>query len=167
MNTLILGLGNPILSDDGVGIKIAHELQDLVHDTGITVIESSKSGFSLLELLIDYDRAIIIDAIQTQEGKAGCIYRLGLGELQESSRVTHGHSVNLTDAIRFGRRLGFKLPRQIIIFAIEVDDISNFSERLTAEVQKAVPLCLNMIIRELGIAKNIICESSSPEYTDS
>jgi len=76
MKTLILGLGNPILSDDGVGVGVAGELEGRLDQQEVTVVETSMAGLSLLDLLIGYDRVIIIDAIQTVGGKAGQIYRL-------------------------------------------------------------------------------------------
>ncbi|MBN1366657.1 MAG: hydrogenase maturation protease [Dehalococcoidales bacterium] len=151
MNTLILGLGNPILSDDSIGIKIACELQDIINDKGVTIIESSSSGLNLLQLLLDYDRAVIIDAIQTKEGKAGYIYHLKPDELKASEHITHCHSASLVDIVQLGKQLGLNLPQQIDIFAIEAADVSTFSEALTPEVADAIPVCLSMIARELGL----------------
>lgn len=76
--TLVLGLGNPILSDDGVGLRVAAGLEGRLGE-GVTVIEASLAGLDLLELLSGYDRAIIIDAIQTEGGQPGRIYRLDPG----------------------------------------------------------------------------------------
>lgn len=151
MKTLVLGLGNPILSDDSVGMKIAREFQDMVNDVGVTTIESSSSGLNLLQLLIDYDRAVIIDAIQTEKGKAGSIYYLEPCELKTSERVTHCHSSGIADLIRLGKKLGLKLPQQIDIFAIEAADVSTFGETLTPEVAEAIPVCLSMIAGKLGL----------------
>ena len=76
MKTIILGLGNPILSDDGVGNRVALELEDkLAQRQDVTVIETSMSGLSLIDMLAGYDKAIIVDAIQTTEGKLLCIAR--------------------------------------------------------------------------------------------
>lgn len=71
MKTLILGLGNTILSDDGVGIRIIEELQSRISDPDITVSETNVSGLSLLDIIIGYDKVIIVDAIQTVGGKPG------------------------------------------------------------------------------------------------
>lgn len=150
MKTLVLGLGNPILSDDSVGMKIAQVLQDIVHDAEVTIIESSSSGLNLLQLLIDYDRAIIIDAIQTKRGQPGCIYHFEPSDLKTSERVTHCHSSGIADMIRLGKQLGLKLPQKIDIFAVEAADISTFSEELNPEVAKAVSVCSSIIVKELG-----------------
>ena len=71
MKTLVLGLGNPILSDDGVGLRVARELENRLDQQEVTVVETSMAGLDLLDLLAGYDRAIIVDAIQTVGGKVG------------------------------------------------------------------------------------------------
>ena len=77
MKTLVLGLGNPILGDDSVGFHVIQGLKDKFSHPGlITLMESSASGLGLLDLITGYDKVIIIDAIQTQGGKAGQIHRL-------------------------------------------------------------------------------------------
>ena len=77
MKTLVLGLGNPILSDDGVGIRVAHEVANQLNSTQVTVVETTAAGLSLLDSIVGYDKVIIIDAIQTEKGEAGEIYRMG------------------------------------------------------------------------------------------
>ncbi len=74
MKTVVLGLGNPILTDDGVGLRVARELEGRLDQQEATVMETSLAGLNMLDLLAGYDRAIIIDAIQTIGGKAGQIY---------------------------------------------------------------------------------------------
>ena len=156
MKTLVLGLGNPILSDDSIGMKIAREFQDIAHGAEFIIIESSSSGLNLLQLLIDYDRAVIIDAIQTENGKAGNIYHLEPGDLKGSEHVTHCHSSNIADLVRLGKQLGLKLPQQIDIFAVEAADVSTFSEALTPEVAEAVPVCLGMIAKQLDLKLDVL-----------
>jgi len=70
MKTLILGMGNPIMGDDGVGIWAARALKDRFNEEEeVTVMETSMAGLNLLELMADYDRAILIDAIKTGKGE--------------------------------------------------------------------------------------------------
>ena len=149
MKTLVLGLGNPILSDDGVGFHIVRELEGNLDRQEVTVAETSMAGLSLLDLLAGYDRAIIIDAIRTNGGKVGQIYRLGPEAFDVTRHVASPHEVSLTTALRLGRRLGLALPQQIDIFAVEVADTSTFSEECTPQVAEVIPLCVEMIIEEL------------------
>ena len=150
MKTLILGLGNPILSDDGAGIWVARELEGRLDQQEVTVMETSMAGLSLLDLLVNFDRAIIIDAIQTRGGKAGQVYRLEPGAFDATRHATTTHDVNFATALELGNRLGLALPQQITIFAIEVENVSSFGEECTPEVGRAIPVCVEMVIQELN-----------------
>jgi hydrogenase maturation protease len=151
MKTIVLGLGNPILRDDGVGNRVALELEDkLAQRQDITVMETSMSGLSLIDLLAGYDKAIIIDAIQTAAGKAGQIYRLTPDAFNNTRHASSPHDVNFATALELGNRLGMAMPKQILIYAIEVADTTTFSEKCTPAVSRAIPACIKMITKELN-----------------
>jgi len=149
VKTIILGLGNPILSDDGVGIRVARALEGRLNQPNVNVMETSVAGLDFLELLVGYDRAIIIDAIQTNEGKVGQVYRLEPGAFDTTRHASTPHDVNFATALELGKRLGLALPQQIIIFAIEVENVTTFSEECTPKVREAIPVCVEMVIQEL------------------
>ena len=149
MKTLVLGLGNPILGDDSVGFRVIQELRAGFSRPGLTLMESSASGLGLLDLITGYDKVIIIDAIQTKGGQAGKIYRLNTENLSDTRHLASSHGVNLATALELGKKLGIALPQQIIIFAIEVVDVTTFSEKCTPEVEKAIPLAVSMVAKEL------------------
>ena len=145
MRTLILGLGNPILSDDSVGLRVARILEDTLSDESTTVMETSMGGLNLLDLLTGYDRAIIIDAIQTRNGKPGQIYQLDSEAFNITRHASSPHDVNFTTSLEFGKRLGLALPQQITIFAIEVENVGSFGETCTPAVEHAIPLCVKTV----------------------
>jgi hydrogenase maturation protease len=149
MKTLILGLGNTILSDDGVGIRVVEELQSRLSDPDITVLETNVSGLSLLDIMIGYDKVIIVDAIQTVGGKPGDIYQLTPDALKVSRHAASPHDVNLVTALDLGKKLGLSMPQEIVIFAIEVADVTTFSEECTPELKPVIPVCVETVIREL------------------
>lgn len=150
VKTLILGLGNPILTDDGVGLRVAQALAERIVETGVTIEESSLSGLSLLDELVGFDRVIIIDAIQTVNGRPGDIYVLNLEDFSITQRATSTHGVDLLTAIELGRQLNLKMPHQISIFAIEAKDVTTFAEACSPEVERAIPECVDMVIADLG-----------------
>ena len=78
LKTLVLGLGNPILSDDSAGCRVAMALQEKLHMPDVDIREASIAGLDFLDTLAGYDRTIIIDTIQTGQGEPGQIYRFGL-----------------------------------------------------------------------------------------
>jgi len=149
MKTIILGMGNPMLGDDSVGLHIVRALRDKLNKADTTVIEASVTGMDCLELLAGYDRAVIIDAIHTMEGKIGQIYRLEIEAFDTNGYANTSHNVNFVTAIELGRRLGLALPRQIAIFAIEVGEAHSFSEKCTDAVRRAIPNCARIICQEL------------------
>jgi hydrogenase maturation protease len=149
MSTIVVGLGNPILSDDGVGPRVAAELETLSGKEGISIAEANVGGLGLIDLLAGYDRAIIIDAIQTVNGKPGNIYQLDLTALGSSRHTGPVHDFDLATALKLGNLIGMVLPRRIDVFAIEAADVSTFGEECTPEVRKAIPICAEMVRREL------------------
>ncbi|MDK2824515.1 MAG: hydrogenase maturation protease [Clostridia bacterium] len=146
--SIVVGLGNPILSDDGVGNKIAEILKIQV-SSEVEVVEATLAGFNLLELLAGYDTAILVDAIQTKGGKVGDIYKLNKDDLAFSQRLASVHDINLYTAWQLGEQLGIKLPDKLVIFAIEVEDVLTFSENLTPKVEAVVPKVCEMVLNEL------------------
>ena len=153
MNTLVLGLGNPIVSDDAVGIRVAAVLRErLAGHADIEVDEDYWGGLKLMERLIGYRRAVVIDAIQTGEAPAGTIRRLRVGDMP-TQRSASAHDVNLPTALEIGRRAGQVLPRDedIHLVGIEAADILNFGERLTPAVEAAVPQAVALVLEILGL----------------
>jgi len=149
MKILVLGIGNPILSDDGVGIKVAQEVGTKLNDPQVTVSETSAAGLSLLDSIIDYDKVIIIDAIQTEEGKAGQIYRMGSEDFSLTKRLSSPHQINLVTALELGKMLNLAMPQEISILAVEARDITTFSEECTPEVEQVIPEVVRMVLEEL------------------
>ena len=81
------------------------------------------AGLDFLDLLTGYDRAIIVDAIQTREGKAGQVYRLEPEVFEATRHASTSHGVNFATALELGKRLGLALPPKIVIFAVEVENV--------------------------------------------
>lgn len=150
MKTLVLGLGNPILGDDGVGIRVLEQLRARFDNVDLTFKESCASGLDLLQEITGYDRLIIIDAIQTKTGRVGHIYRLTMDDFTDSRLSGSPHNIDLAAAVELGKKLGECIPQQIDIFAIEVADVTDLSERCTPEVEKTIPLAVNMVANELN-----------------
>jgi len=146
MRTLILGFGNPILTDDAVGIRIAQELEEEFPD--LTVVATSEAGLSLLEQVTGYDRLVIIDSIKTGRGKAGELYKLGLEDLKPRSDFASFHGLDVATAFKLGEKLGYPMPGQVSIYAVEVKDNTTFGEKCTPEVEQSIPFIVRQIIKE-------------------
>ena len=153
--TLILGLGNPIVSDDSVGLRVAEALKGRLADRpDVEVSEDYWGGLRLMERLIGYERAIVIDAICTG-APPGTLHRLTPGDLG-TQRSASAHDVNLATALEFGRLSGVSLPanERIILVGIEAEDILNFGENCTPAVEAAIPRAVEMVLKILDEGVN-------------
>ena len=153
MRTLVIGLGNPILTDDGVGIWTARAVAEaLPPDAPIDVIEVSIGGLSLMEAMVGYRRVVLIDAIKTRDGTPGQVYHIGMGSLPETMNTASAHDANLATALRMGRSLGAELPTDddIDIIAVEVDDVLTFGDAPTPAVAAAIPNATRLVLEMLA-----------------
>jgi hydrogenase maturation protease len=151
MRTLILGLGNPLVTDDSVGLRVAAELKErLSGRTDVEVGEDYWGGLRLMERMAGYDRAIVIDAIQTGAAP-GTIHRLAVGDIP-TQRSASSHDVNLPTALALGRQAGVHLPAEgnILLVGIEAEDILTFGEHCTPAVAAAVPRAVEEVLRALA-----------------
>ena len=144
MRTLILGLGNPILKDDGVGIKIAQKIKQ--GNPELEVVETSEAGLALLEYAADYDKLIIIDSIRTEGGEPGEVYTLELGDLKPAMDLSASHGIDIATAFELGEKLGYQMPKLVSIYAVEIKDNSTFGEECTEEVEKRTPFIAKQIM---------------------
>jgi hydrogenase maturation protease len=136
---LVMGLGNPILSDDAVGIIASRRLKESFQHPDVEIVEAETGGMNLLDVLKDYGDAIILDSVITGQEDPGTILEYDLENLPGSPRLRSPHDADLASAVKLGRKLGMNLPTDIRILAMEVEDNITFSETLSPRVQAAVP----------------------------
>jgi hydrogenase maturation protease len=157
MKTLVIGLGNPILGDDGVGWKVAEELRRYLNpDLPVDADCLSLGGISLMEHLIGYQRAILIDAFSS-DAPVGTISVMKLGDMPNYSafHITSAHNTSLQNAIELGKSMGAQLPEDITVVGIATKHIYEFGEQLSAPVARVVPLVMQIVLdllRETAIA---------------
>jgi len=150
MKTLILGVGNPILSVDGVGIHVARILKEkgLI---GVDVEELAASGLELLDVVLDHDKVVIVDAIKTDSGVPGEHYVLEEKDFEKSVHGASPHGVNIATALALGRKIvPDRMPKEVVFIAVEADDLVNVSEELTARVRAAIPEIVKRVIQEIS-----------------
>lgn len=150
MKTIILGVGNLILGDDGVGIHIANELKKYVKDPNVTIDDAITGGMNLLDLILGYDKAIIIDAVKTNDGTEGEVKRISLGDFS-TMHSCNPHDVSLIEAIEMVKKMGEnRIPREIIVVGILMKKIPcEFGEKLSKKIATAVPKAVEMTLNEI------------------
>jgi hydrogenase maturation protease len=145
--TLILGLGNAILCDDGVGIKAARYIVELGPNPDIVVKEAELAGFALIDMLEGFDRAVVIDAVRTRSGNPGDIVVFDSSSLEPSLHLVAGHQIDLPTALEMGRRLGRPVPSTVRIVGVQIENDTTFSESCTPGVEAAIPEAARTALR--------------------
>jgi len=149
VRVLVLGVGNPILSDDGVGIHVAREMGKK-NLPGVHIEELPASGLELLDVVLDHDKVIIIDAIQTKDGVPGDIHILVEKDFERSVHGSSPHGINIATALALGRKVvPERMPKEVVFIAVEAEDLVNVKEQLTPKVQAAIPRIIKMVEDEV------------------
>ncbi len=139
MKTLILGLGNAILCDDGVGIKVARLIAEQGAPPGVVVKEAELAGFALIDLLEGFDRAVVVDAVRLRDAEPGEVVTFASDAIEPSLHLVAAHQIDLPTALEMGRRLGRPVPDRVDIVGVQIADDTTFSESCTPAVEAAVP----------------------------
>jgi hydrogenase maturation protease len=157
MKTLIIGLGNPILGNDGAGWAVAEMVEEklavLLPD--VRVDRLALAGISLMEQMIGFERVILIDSLNTGKYSQGQVVSFTLDCLED---LTYGHSASAHDlslkkALALGRNMAINLPddRDVSVVAIEARRVYDFGIGLSPEIESAVPLAAYMVYQTLGV----------------
>lgn len=153
---LVLGLGNPLVTDDSVGLRVVARLEPLLADRpDVEVSEDYWGGLRLMERMVGFDRAIVIDAICTG-APPGTIHRL-TPDAVATQRSASSHDVNLPTALALGRAAGLRLPRDehILLVGIEAEDILSFGEQCTPAVEAAIAPAVEEVLRVVALLADL------------
>lgn len=146
-NTLILGIGNPILTDDSAGLKVVEYIKEnIVTDDVIDFFQVSESGISILDIISGYKNLILVDVIKTDKDEEGTLRKWDISDFSESINLSSPHRLNFPSVIELAQKTDTPIPDNIEIYTIEVKDIYTISEKCSEEIIKKIP----------ELAKNII-----------
>lgn len=145
---LVLGVGNPILCDDGVGVQVARELKSLLKDTAIVVDEAYTGGLPLVDMIKGYKKTILIDALKSPQDKNGSIKHLTLDNLP-TTHSANPHDMSLFTAIKLAKKMGESVPEKIVIIGVVVNTPLCFGESLTPAIAQAVPEAIKAVMEEV------------------
>lgn len=136
---LILGIGNKILSDDGIGIRLIEDLQDEFKHPLVHFQSACTGGLEIVEMMQDYKEVLIFDAIKTYGGIPGDMYYFTVDDFKETLHISSFHDISFLIALEFMKRSGLHTPDNIHILAIEIVEDSYFSENFSDVIQKRYP----------------------------
>jgi hydrogenase maturation protease len=147
----VLGLGNEILGDDAVGILAARSVAERFPPEEVEVVSSSESGLRLLDYLTDVSRLVVIDSVQTGRAAPGTIFVVREQDVRSAAGSTP-HGTGLFDTLALARALGFKVPQEVTILAIETADCLTLGGEMHPEVAAAIPELVARITRLIPVA---------------
>jgi hydrogenase maturation protease len=137
--TLLLGLGNDILSDDAIGLRVVAAVGErLAGREDVTVSQSAEMGLALLDLIVGFDTLVLVDAVQTREAEPGFVHELDGADLKTLPAISP-HFLGVGEVLALGRELGLRVPNRVRIFAIEVADPFTVGTALTPALEAALP----------------------------
>jgi hydrogenase maturation protease len=157
---VIVGIGNPYVSDDGIGLRVLRELRKRIKDPRISFIELPTCSIDVLEYLKGFQEALIIDAAKTGLAPVGSLQRVYLHEASSGSCNLSMHTLGLQSALDFGSALGLPLPDTIDILAVEVADTETFHEGCTPEVEASIP---GVVERTIDFLKSKVPDLHCPQ----
>jgi len=131
---LILGIGNDILTDDAIGPKLVKDLQRDFKQENIFFMTAATGGLEILEMIKEFYRVVIIDAIRTRDGIPGTIYYLTPANFKETLHISSFHDVNFLTALKLAEKLEISIPEHIDIIAIEIVEDLTFSNDFSKEI---------------------------------
>ena len=133
---LVLGVGNDILMDDGIGPRAVEALEEKWPLPGIDYRTTTLGGLDILDFIQGYQWVAFIDAIKTKDGVPGSVYEFTTADFKETLHLTNLHDISFLSAIELGKQLDFIIPENIYIFAVEILEDQVFGEDFTPPLQE-------------------------------
>jgi hydrogenase maturation protease len=145
---LVLGLGNDILGDDGVGLWLVDSLRDRPALAGFDFETSEGAGLGLLDLLDGYERAVVVDCVAEEDGRPGRVQRLSAEDFETRSVDLSSHYAGLPQVLALGRRLGLTMP-DVQVLAVSVEDPYRIGTDFSPALQSRLPAIADELERSL------------------
>lgn len=149
VRTLVLGIGNVLMGDEGVGVEVVRRLQDLALPDGVECLDGGTGSFALLEPMGRASRIVLVDAA-ADEGAPGTIRRLMPRFSRDYPRSLTAHDIGLKDLLDAFHLLGD--PPEVVLFAISVSPPAEPKLELSEPVAAAVPEAVRLVLREVSAA---------------
>jgi len=148
---LVLGIGNPIRGDDGVGIAAVARLRGRIACDAADIRETSEAGFGLLSIISGYEEVIMVDGIHTQEGRPGEVYRFSREDIGCIQAPRFTHNTGIPDVLTWAEGMRIPIPTRMIFYAVEIASGETFCEGLSPEVEEVIPRVVALIEQDIGI----------------
>ena len=144
---LVLGVGNILLRDEGVGVRVVEAMAEMELPPDVELFDGATAGLDLLDVLADRRRVVVIDAVKG-DYEAGTVLRLGPEDLLPSDgRGVSLHEIGLLEALMLAERLGTP-PQEVIVLGVKPRDVG-CGLALSPEIARLVPRIIELVLTEL------------------
>jgi hydrogenase maturation protease len=129
---ILIGLGNPIMSDDGIGLLVSEEVHKRL--PGYDLDLSCSGGFRVVDRILGRKSAVIIDSMVTGKFEPGTVVQVERGSGLATMRTGHSHGMNFLEAIEIAESCDAPLPGRILVYGIEVEDPFSLGNTISTKV---------------------------------
>jgi hydrogenase maturation protease len=152
--TLILGLGNDILTDDGIGPRLIKDLSGMILKDNVHFNVACCGGLEIMEYIKGYQQVVFIDAIRTKGGIPGDVYYFKPSDFRETSHLSSLHDITFITALNLGNTLDLDLPSDLHIIAVEIIEDMEFSNEFTSALRERYPEILKEVYEIINRIKD-------------
>jgi hydrogenase maturation protease len=146
-NILILGLGNILLKDEGVGVRVVEKIKDMALPPDVEVMDGGTMGLDLQYYIEGRKKVIVVDAVQAGDAP-GTMYRFTDNNIADKkSLLRSAHGFDFADALKLSEFFK-KKPGEVVFIGIEPESLDEGME-LTPTIEKRVPALIELVMREL------------------
>jgi hydrogenase maturation protease len=167
MNTQILCIGNELVCDDGVGIRIGRILGELPLPDGVSVELSPQLGFDLLDVVASADRIVLVDAMSTGRPVGTCVTLEGRAIERYSAGASASHSIGIAELMKLANQLApQREPATLHFVGVEGAAFTEYGTVLTPEVAAAIPTAVEAVLRLVGASDEVIAQAQECSQRD-
>jgi hydrogenase maturation protease len=149
-NILILGIGNIILKDEGVGVRVAERMMRMSLPPNVEVLDGGIKGLDLLDFIEDREKVIVVDAVKAG-APPGTLFRFTDKDLAAKKGVIRSaHGIDFSDVVAIAH-FTFTNPPEIIFLGIEPESL-DASMELSPLMEKNIPVLINLVMKEIGLS---------------
>jgi len=145
---LVLGIGNILLRDEGVGVRVIEQMQKMLLPEEVELVDGGTAGADLLDVLAERQKVIVVDAVQA-DCDPGTVLRFTADDLVQPDRVGISlHELGLGQALTMTKQLGCA-PGNVVVLGIKPKDIACGLD-LSPEIASCVPEVIRLVLEEIG-----------------
>jgi len=144
---LVLGIGNILLRDEGVGVRVIERMREVDLPEGVELVDGGTAGADLLDTLAERRKVIIVDAVQA-DCEPGAVIRFGADDLAKPEREGISlHELGLYEALMMTERIGCA-PEEVVVFGVKPKEVG-YGLELTKEIEAIVPDIIELVLAEI------------------